>query len=136
MYAGFDLSYASFDLLPSVKMVLFGRKDGDYMSENLTRDADKILCTLYGEYLNRRKDGSSKEDAAAFNPSQDIQDELFPDTPLDDLNDALSELNKAGFIKMNITDSFELQKSAIIDLEGRFKKGLIEVTDFISKFIP
>ena len=104
------------------------------MSANLTKDADKVLCTLYREYLNRLKNGLPKDEASSFRPSEEIQEELFSDTPLHDLDDSLDELKTAGFIKVNILGAFSLQRSAIIDLEGRFKKGLTEVIEFLLKF--
>lgn len=106
------------------------------MPNEITKDAYNVLCTLYREYLNRRKEGASKVDAVQFSPAPEINENLFPGIPLDDLNDAILELGRSGYLKIYIGGAFLLEKSAIILMESRFKNGIKEVTDFISKFIP
>ena len=48
----------------------------------------------------------------------------------------LTELKNNDFIKLYIEGSFILTSNAIIYMENRFKNGLVELTDFIAKFIP
>ena len=61
---------------------------------------------------------------------------LFPNVNISDFMTDLSELKKYNFVKMFIEGSFALNSEAIVYMENRFKNGLIEVTDFIAKFIP
>ena len=102
----------------------------------LTKDADKLICCIYREYLEKRKSGSSKANAKEFDANfyKDVKDISNWDSS--DVSDTLSELKNAGFIKLYITDDFSLNDEAIIYMENRFKNGLNELTDFISKFIP
>lgn len=106
------------------------------MQVDITKDSYRVLCSLYREYLKRRKNGISKMEAVCFAAPSDFKDELFPDIPIDDLYDAITELGQTGFLTVYIDGSFQLEKSAIILMENRFTKGLTEVTDFIAKFIP
>ncbi len=104
------------------------------MNVTLTKDADKTLCLIYKEYLSRRKNGVSKSDAIEFDFRKTINDLNIVNAS--DFSDELLELKDNNFIKMYVTSDFELLPSAIIYMENRFKNGLIEVTDFIAKFIP
>ena len=54
----------------------------------------------------------------------------------EDGSESLAELKRAGLIKLYLYDGFSLNDDAIIYMENRFKNGLSEVMDFISKFIP
>ena len=101
------------------------RKD-IFMSE-LTKDADKVICYIYKEYLERRKSGMSKSEAKRF--KMDFYQNIWRD---DDVSDTLRELHSKEFIKREISGSFSLLDSAITYMENRFKKGLSEVMDFIS----
>lgn len=98
----------------------------------LTKDADKLACTLYKEYLSKRKSGVSKSDAKYFESIVN----LLPDWHPDDIDETLSELKRAGFVKRYVSGDFVLLDDLIIYMENRFKNGLTEVTDFITKFIP
>lgn len=100
----------------------------------LSKDADKSLCLIYKEYLSRRKNNISKSSASLFDSF--TFKTLFPDVNQDDFISDLSELNKNKFIKLFVDGSFSLEVNAIIYMENRFKNGLTEVADFISKFIP
>lgn len=100
----------------------------------LSKDADKTLCLIYKEYLSRRKNNVCKTDASLFNSSK--FEELFPDVNMRDFMSDLTELKNNDFIKLYIEGSFILNSNAIIYMENRFKNGLIELTDFIAKFIP
>lgn len=106
------------------------------MNIELTKDTDKILCTLYKTYLERIKSGISKNDAIEFEESSILQKQLFTNISVEDLDFSLIELYKANLIKLDITGCSMLAPSAIIYMENRFKNGLSEVIDFISKFIP
>ena len=95
----------------------------------LTKDADKLCCSVYKSYLSQRKEGVSKANAKHGIP-------VLSSWSDDDIDETLNELKRAGFIKKYVDGGFQLQDSFIIYMENRFKNGLAEVTDFIAKFIP
>ena len=82
----------------------------------LTNDADKLACIVYKQYLHMRNDGMSKANAKHFN--HDFYE------------------NIACLSKWHPDDIDETIDEFIIYMENRFKNGIMEVTDFISKFIP
>ena len=102
----------------------------------LTKDATKLICTVYKSFLEKRKSGESKANAKHFEP--DYYKTLSPISSWSDADimDTLAELKRAGFLKLYINGGFQLNDEAIIFMEKRFKNGLVEVSDFISKFIP
>ncbi len=103
---------------------------------DLSKDADKLLCCTYKMYLERRKNGSSKDVAKNFNETFNKDDKILSSWQDDDVLDTLHELYKAELIRLDLTGNFSLKPAAIIYMENRFKNGLNEITDFISKFIP
>lgn len=102
----------------------------------LTKDADKLICVLYKEFLARRKKGTSKADARHF-PDGTIEsfDPISKWLP-SDVSDAMLELARADLLRITIDGDCNLTDSAIICMENRFKDGLKEVLVFISNFIP
>lgn len=99
---------------------------------NLTRGAEKFLCEIYAEYLKRIKRGNSIREAKDF-----MNKSKWPTQKWDepDYQELMIELNRAGLIKLYIRGSFILERNAIYIMENRFKDGLKEVLDWISKFI-
>jgi len=106
----------------------------------LTKDADKLLCTLYKEYLERRKSGLSKSDATSFEDSDDIRNQYFPKWSSDDAANVCWELHNAEYVHCcpgdDLANDVELRTEAIIYMENRFKNGLKDVLTFLSNFIP
>lgn len=102
----------------------------------LTKDADKVICYIYKEYLERRKHGISKSEAKEFDGNFYINVKALSNWSSADMSDTIQELHDKGFIKKNVIGDFSLLNSTVIYMENRFKKGLEEITDFISKFIP
>ncbi|SEV81653.1 hypothetical protein [[Clostridium] fimetarium] len=107
---------------------------------NLTKDADKMICILYKEFLSRRKSGLSKSSACEFGSSETVHSTLFNKQSLDDIDETLRELSRADYVSCFFADNtiynFSITSDCIIYMENRFKTGLIEVTDFIAKLIP
>ena len=103
---------------------------------NLTKDADLLVCCAYREYLKRRKSGIPKRQANTFHP--DFKDSIpkLSDWLFDDYLFTISELKKVGFVHTSLDGTFCITSQCIIYMENRFKNGLKEVADFISKFIP
>ena len=54
----------------------------------------------------------------------------------DDFSSTRRELTQLGFVKSSVIGSFELTPTAIEYMENRFKNGIKELADFISKLIP
>lgn len=102
----------------------------------LTKDADKMICVIYKSFLQARKNGCAKADARRFNKSALKGFPAFETWNPRDISDTLLEIGRKGLVKIYIGGDFELSDSGIIYMENRFKNGLLEVTDFISKFIP
>ncbi len=102
----------------------------------LTKDADRVICCIYKEYLERRKSGISKSEAKEFDGNFYKSIKVLSKWNSSDVSDTLRELHEKGLIKQNVLGDFDLLDTAIIYMENRFKKGLDEITDFISKFIP
>lgn len=94
------------------------------MSVVLTKLADKFLCSTYKTFLERRAQGYSLDRSKQFKNNFEQREPYILDFNIEDVGDILDELKSIGFV------------NAIIYMEKRFKNGLIELTDFIAKFIP
>lgn len=99
----------------------------------MTKDADKMLCCLYKEYLERVKVGSSKRDARKFTSEYFSENQPFADWHPDDVAMVRSELSRYKYLKANIIGGVEFTEIGISYMENRFKNNLKELTDFISK---
>lgn len=102
------------------------------MGISLTKDADKMICTIYREYLSRRNNGLSKSVAKDFADPQKWG-QLFADWNDDDVKDTLPELKRAGLIKLYFMGGFQLEDKAIVYMENRFPNGLAQVLDWLAK---
>lgn len=103
---------------------------------NLTKDADKMICRIYKSFLQKRKNGISKTSACKFEADYLSTNADFSAWAKADLKETLLELKRAGLVKNYVCGNFDLTNAGIIYMESRFKNGLIEVTDFIAKFLP
>ncbi len=116
-------------------MAEYERKEKNQMV-SLTKDADLLVCCIYKEYLSRRKSGISKDDASLFENDISTISDRISSWSKEDISDTLSELKEIAFVKIYIDGSFKITKELVIYMENRFKNGLTEVIEFISKFIP
>lgn len=98
----------------------------------LTKDADKVICCIYKEYLEKRKSGISKSEAKKFDGNFYREVKALSKWDSVDVSDTLQELHNKEYIKKNILGNFSLLDSAVVYMENRFKNGLNEVMDFIS----
>jgi len=103
------------------------------MSVELTKDADKMICEIYADYMKRRADGASKSVAMDFSEKATWPEEYLPDWSSEDGSASLAELKRAGMIKQYIYGGFALTDDAIIYMENRFKKGLSEVLNWLGQ---
>lgn len=102
----------------------------------LTKDADKMICCVYKTFLQRRKDGIAKTQARRFDNNYFATEKKLSSWPDGDISDTFLEIARANLIQIYMGGNFELTDSGIIYMENRFKDGLTEVVDFISKLIP
>ena len=102
----------------------------------ITKDADKLICSLYKAYLSRRRDGLDKTNAKHYSYSEIKSLKPFDTWSDTDVKATIAELSRAGFGKMYLDGGFMANDDFIVYMENRFKNGLKEVSDFISKFIP
>lgn len=92
--------------------------------------------TLRNTQCSRRKSDIPKSSAAEFSSPENLVNEFMQGTSPDYIRDCIQELRKIKFVRCTVIGTFRLEDPAIIYMENRFKNGLKEVTDFISKFIP
>lgn len=102
----------------------------------LTRNADKLVCSMYKSYLQKRKAGMSKINARHFEIDEIKSYSLCSDWDKSDIISTVAELKNAGFGTMYYSGGFFANESFVIYMENRFKNGIKEVTDFVAKFIP
>ncbi|MCL1999135.1 MAG: hypothetical protein FWG65_10255 [Turicibacter sp.] len=104
--------------------------------QDLTMDADLMLCELYKLYLERRKDGTFKVDAKSF-ATHEIAESIFPDLLVPDVHETLRELARADYLHLIEASGqvlqFTLAEKGIIYQESRFRRDLKKLVDFILK---
>ena len=108
----------------------------------LTNDAKYLLSSMYAQYLDRRKDKVSKEQARNFQDIDFIKENIMPEWSKEDVLDTCFELQRHKYISAvagNDTLFFIcLTTEAVAALELKFKepthKERIEnVLDFAAK---
>lgn len=103
----------------------------------LTKDSDALICALYREYLQRRKNGIAKGQAKILGSAQRIHETIVPKWIFGDVEETLRELARAGVLTcLNADDTVylaTLSDQGIIYMENRFKDGLAEVLGYIEK---
>ncbi len=102
----------------------------------ITKDAQKVIFCLYKIYLERRKAGISKSKAVEFEEDFYKDEKSLSKLDGETIYECLIELKNNSYIKMDICGNITLLNSTIVYMENRFKKGLNEVVDFLTKFIP
>ncbi|WP_283683301.1 hypothetical protein [Parablautia sp. Marseille-Q6255] len=102
----------------------------------LTKDADNLVCHLYKVYLTKRKIGTDKLNAKHFSFSEIQVLKPCQKWSVPDIKATIAEISRAGLGKMYLDGGFMANDEFIIYMENRFKNGLDEITDFISKLIP
>lgn len=103
------------------------------LNTNLTKDAQKLVALLYKSYLERRKSGMAKSRAKFFEPNEIY---ALVDYPPEDVDETIREIKSVYPLKEDIIGNITLSDDMISHMENRFKKGLIEVMNFLAQFIP
>lgn len=105
--------------------------------ERISKDAATVLRALYSQYQSRRKVGQSKREALFFNSVQNIHDDLCPEMLIDDVDEAMREIDRVGYLNNDYGDMTILQccltNAAIVDCENAVSDKAISVIDFLSK---
>lgn len=102
----------------------------------MTKSADKLLCVIYRDYLSRIKLGQSMSDANRFTTDYFETETYSVSKNNDDIIQLKTELRKADLLKVSVSGNANLTPYGIEYMENRFKNGLAEVLDFLSKFLP
>lgn len=107
------------------------------MDVQLTKDAEYLICSIYSEYLEKRKNGINKEDAKCVGGSEEIHKTLMQEWPFEDVDETCWELNRAGMLHCvsadNIAYYSTLTDAAIIYMENRFGSKLDAALDRAGK---
>lgn len=80
------------------------------MDHTLTRDAKKVLATIYKAYKSRRANGEAKSSAVYFDTES--HDAAAIDAAV---SDSLAELSNAKYVKTDICGNYTLTDSAAHD---------------------
>lgn len=99
----------------------------------LTKDADKLICIIYKDYLTRRKSGESKRTARDYSDKAKWPDTFYREFDGRNLYDTLIELKRAGYIRCYLDAGFAIEDAGIIYMEQRFPNGISQVLDWLSK---
>jgi len=106
----------------------------------LTKESKIVLYHIYKEYCVRRSNGISRSSAKNFDSSESVQQLLFPDWTVTDVNDCMCELAKIGYLHNSYSSGLiydsELTDTAIVHMENLKKETLLNVANFVSQFIP
>lgn len=96
------------------------------MAFALSNDSDALICVLYAEYLKRRNNGDTIEDAMYFSDDHTIQRIFFPDWLLEDVTTVCGWLIDKGLVYGQPGDDhwieIQLTEDGIIYMESRFAR--------------
>ncbi len=103
----------------------------------LTKDADYLICSLYKSYLDKRSHKMAKVYARELGSSEEIQQKIFPNWSVLDVDDTCRELCAAGLLNCIYSDDtvsyMALTDTGIIYMEERFENKVNTVIDYIAK---
>lgn len=102
---------------------------------DITKDSEKLLCSLYKVFLDRRKSGEPKRSARRFEDEFFSANEPFASMDPSDVDDSILELHRKGLLKVFIGGDCDLTDDALVYLENRFKNGLVSVLSFLAQFV-
>ena len=106
----------------------------------LSKDAKKMLYVIYKEYLSKRKNNISKSKSKIIGSALNIQQHLFKNWTLEDVEETMRELDRNKFLDYLYADNTihfsKLTDYAIATMENQKKEIFLNITDFITKFIP
>lgn len=103
------------------------------MDTVLTKDAEKLLCLIYKDYLEKRKGGLPKSSARTYSERSDLPLSVLDHFSSKDAWDTIRELKRTGFVRGYSYSGFMLTDQAIIYMENRFPNGIKQVLEWLGK---
>lgn len=104
--------------------------------EQLTSNAANFICYAYKYYLEQIQTGTRMSQAKIVPFKTSLEFKPLCNLHPDDVKEIISEAARAGYGDMTMECNFFINDKMIVFMENRFKNGLMEVLDTISKFIP
>ncbi|MEY8355862.1 hypothetical protein AALB39_21225 [Lachnospiraceae bacterium 54-53] len=104
--------------------------------KELTKNADKFICYSYKYHLEQLQNGGSIAQSKIISFDTAISFKDFYKLHPEDVKEIISEAARAGYGEMTMEGNFFIDDQMIVYMENRFKNGLMEVLDTVSKFIP
>lgn len=109
------------------------------MTIDITKDARRIMLTLYKVYMDKRDSGMTRSDASYFGDSKSLQKEQFPLDPIDDISDFCWELKTKGYIFCSpgddLANNITILPETIILMENRFPNGMKQVAEALKAVV-
>ena len=103
----------------------------------ITKESDALICVLYKEYLQRRKNGVPKSKAILFGDSSSVKTQLFPKWNTTDIDEACHELDDAGLLSCFFADGetgeISISNAGIIYMENRFSNNVSSIFSYLEK---
>jgi hypothetical protein len=107
--------------------------------DDLTKEQQNILIFMYKEVLNRQP-ALSFDEANYFLNSDNVRDLFCRNQSSDHMANICWSLASKGYITCSqgddLANDISLTDQTIIYMENRFRNGIKDVLDFLSKFIP
>lgn len=96
-----------------------------------TKDTSKVLACIYKLYLEKRKNGQTRKEAAFFAANFWRGVDALSSYPEDDIKASIHELKVAGFVESYTSGSFEIKEDLIKQMENRFQDGASGVAKYL-----
>lgn len=107
--------------------------------DNLTNEQKHLLVSMYKEVLSRQP-ALSFDEANYFRDSDEVRDLFLPSDPSDHVSDLCWKLRYKSYLICypgdDLANDIKLTDETIIYMENKFKNGLKDVVNFLTKFIP
>ena len=95
----------------------------------LTKEADSLICLLYKGYLEKINARELKIDSKIFGGSDDIQSKYLPSKTVEYTDRLCRELGIAGYVNIDyrndMVHSLFLFNATIMFMENRFPNGYV-----------
>ena len=105
--------------------------------DDLTREQQKLLTSMYTEVLSRQP-AVSFDEANYFANSDVVMEHFYPDSDSDHVSSLCWSLASAGYITCepgeDLANEIKLTDKTIIYMENKFKNGLKSVLEFLAQF--
>ena len=100
----------------------------------MTNDAKAVLAEIYKQYLERQDtdDPNATEFSSDFANTCDVFGKPMPNT----IQRCLNDLSANGYIKVSISDDFELTNDGIAYMDGETGRKIEKILSFIRLIKP